>query len=94
MEYKPREGIVKVRVCGVHLLVPTRRASEECPNIATLSLIEAIFWSQLQMGKTMEESCRFYAGLTFKPMDEAREFVEGFFERLAEKGFVIPADES
>lgn len=94
MEYKPREGIVKVSVCGVNLLVPTRRASEDCPNIATLSLLESIFWSQLCRGKTVEDSCAFYAGLTFKPVEEARPVVESFFERLAEKGFVVPAEES
>lgn len=94
MEYKPREGIVKVSVCGVTLLVPTRRASEECPNIATLSMIESIFWSQLSKGKTVEDCCSFYSGLTFKPIEEARPVVEGIFERLAEKGFVVPAEVS
>ncbi len=94
MEYKPREGIVKVNVCGVNLLVPTRRASEECPSIATLSFIESIFWNRLCRGKTVEDTCAFYSGMTFKPIEEARPFVVGFFERLAEKGFVIPAEES
>lgn len=92
MEYKPREGIERVIVCGVSLLVPTRRASEECPNIATITMLESMFWRQLVNGKSFEEICAFYSGLTFKPMEAARPVVGGFFERLAEKGFVIPVE--
>ncbi len=92
MEYKPREGIVRVMVCGVSLLVPTRRASEECPNIATLSMLEDMFWFQLAKGRSMEEICTFYSKMSFKPIDDARPAVEGFFERLYEKGFVVAAE--
>lgn len=94
MEYKPRDGIVKAVICGQTLLVPTRRASEDCPNIASLTMLEGMFWWQLCNGKSIEEICAFYSGVTFKPIEEARPVVEGFFGRLCEKGFVVPAEES
>lgn len=94
MEYKPREGIVKTKICGATLLVPTRRASEKCPHIATLTMLEDMFWHLLCGGKTVEEICAFYSGVTFKPIEEARPVVEGFFGRLCEKGFIVPVEEN
>ena len=93
MNYKPRDGIIFVSICDAFLLVPTRKASEECPHIATLSMLEAIFWKQLSKGKTVAEISELYSHIAFLTLEEARIKVDGILSRLCSKGFLLPVEE-
>ena len=93
MEYKVREGIALLDVCGTHFLAPTHKAFEACPNITRITFLDVIFWKKLSEGAKVEDLCEFYATLSFKQPEEVRPKVESRLERLSEQGFLIPFDD-
>ena len=94
MNYKPRDGITRVFICGAWLLIPNRKASELCPNIATISFPELIIWRQLEKGKDTEKVCSFFSDFFHKTLEESREVVKSFLDRMYERGFIVLVEEN
>ena len=93
MNYTVRPGIVPVSVCGANLLVPTRAASEACPNIATLSMIELMFWKKISLGEDTEKLYQLYASLSFHTVEDVRPKVDSMLQRLFEHGFLLKQED-
>ena len=93
MNYTVRPGIVPVSVCGANLLVPTRAASEACPNIATLSMIELMFWKKISLGEDTEKLYRLYASLSFQPIEKIQPKVDEILQRLYDRGFLLKQED-
>lgn len=91
IKYKPRPGIVKVRICGENLLVPTREASEACPRVIRLNLMAAALWTELEKGNGADKICRFFEILSKKPKEEVEEQIEKVLRDLYENGYLINA---
>lgn len=89
MTYKTRPGITRVKVCGVHLLVPTRSASAECPHVMRISALGCLLYRLLEDEKSMQDVYMVYSAFTQKPVEEVEKDVGGFLHMLCENGFLI-----
>lgn len=89
--YKPRPGIVRVRICGEYLLVPTRKASEVCPRVIRLKLMAAALWEEIEKGNGMDKICLFFEKLSKKPKEEVEEQIDKVLRGLYENGYLIKA---
>ena len=87
--YKPYPGIVHTKICGVHVLIPTREAYSHCDTIQKLPLIWAMTWNGLVRGKTLEETVEVHRILTRKSKEEILQQLEYFYELLLDKGFLM-----
>lgn len=92
MKYVCRPGIVLTKICGQWLLVPTRKASESCPNIIKLTLPAVIIWKMMEKEKTEEDMQRALAILTHKDRDNSEMFVRNIVETFVERGLLIPCE--
>ena len=89
MNYKPRPGIVQTKICGVHVLIPTREAYEYCKAILRLPMLWAMTFELLEKGEADENIIRLHKILTKKPEEEICSRIERFCEELSDKGFLI-----
>ena len=92
MRYRIRPGIVKAKICGSQYLIPTRKASEECPQILRLSLLTIASWELIENHRE-QDIYRVYEILTKKPEDEVRKTVDQMLSDLCAKGFLIEAED-
>ena len=96
MNYKPRPGVVMIRVCGVFLLVPTRAASQACPNVRQITPGAGIIWTLFQDNEPDEAAKRFLdfqQKMSKKPIEVLRDKLERFCEGLYEGGYMVRTDE-
>ncbi|MBO4562905.1 MAG: hypothetical protein J5772_04755 [Clostridia bacterium] len=93
MYYKLRDGIVQTKICGVFMLIPTRRASEYCPHIQKVGLLLYAAIELLERGEPMEKVYRMYSILTKKPDDEVHKMVHDQLEELCAKGFLVKTED-
>lgn len=89
MNYKPRPGIVKVKLCGMNVLVPSREASAYCTSLYPLSTLWNATWEAFGRGTTIEKVVPVHALLTKKSPEECREKLEQFCRTMVEKGFFL-----
>ena len=82
MQYVTRPGVEVIKVCGTRLLVPDRDASEYCPYIVRLSALMAADWGALKRGVPVENLYKAHAILRHKPVEEVREGVDLFLNKL------------
>ena len=94
MKYKLIDGVAFVSVCGVQLLVPTRKASEVCRDIATLSLFDRLMLKLIREGKTVDELYKTFSELTFRPVDAVKPHIDKFIDIFVSKGFLVPDEDS
>ena len=92
MKYRVRPGLVLVTVCGVALLVPTRSASEQFPEVVPLSFLQIAIWEGMSKPLPMEKLYLAFQMLLKKPEDETRAFVDAQLDTLYQKGVLIPND--
>lgn len=91
--YVPRPGIVKTKICGQTVLIPSRQAFSECQKIQRLSLVWLGVWNGLNKGKTMEEITDFLKLLTKQPDEEIQRGLDEFLRQLCDNGFLIEIPE-
>lgn len=91
VKYRHRPGIVMVRICGEYLLVPTREASEICPQIIRLRLMPAALWEEIGKGNGTDKICFFYEKLSKKSKEEVEQQIETILRELYEKGYLVKA---
>lgn len=89
MQYKPRPGIVQAKICGLHVLIPSRVTYDHCKSIIRLPSLWAITYDLIQKGESDETIIRLHQVLTKKSEDEIRQRIERFCENLVEQGFMI-----
>ena len=93
MEYKLREGVAFLRVCGANLLVPSRVASPYCKGILTLNFIETMICSKLQKGETVADAAEIIGRFAMKSAEEIMPKVQPSIDKLCKYGFLIPAED-
>ena len=92
MEYKPRPGIVKLKICGMNVLAPSREASGVCKTILPLTMRELAVWSGIENDYPYErvyDLCRVFSKL---PDEELKNRIDAICENFIEKGFIVPKD--
>ena len=89
MKYVPRPGIVKVRLCGMNVLIPTREASAYCKTLQPLPMLWNATWDAFCKGSTIEKSVPVHVLITKKSPEECRSRLELFCKAMVEKGFFI-----
>ena len=92
-QYSPRPGIVRTKICGVYVLIPSREAFDACSSIQQLPMLWAATWDGLVNGRTLEETVNFHRILTKKTDEEILRNLETFYDGLAQKGFLIVKEE-
>ena len=92
MRYRQRPGIVKTNICGVSYLIPTRKASEACPNVLKLSLISTVAWEAVAKQREAD-IYHIYGLLTKKPITEVHEIIDKLLHDLCDQGFLIEAED-
>lgn len=93
MNYVCRPGIVLTKICGQWLLIPTREASEHCPNVIHLSLPSVFVWRMIEKRKSREDIDKAIAILTHKDSGKVREITGSIIGRFIEKDLLIAAGE-
>lgn len=93
MHYQPRPGIVKTKICGVWVLIPSREAFDHCRTIQRLPLLWAATWDAICQGTPMEKSVEVHQILTKKTPEETRARIEAFCQELCKKGFLMEVPE-
>lgn len=89
MNYRPRPGIVKTKLCGMNVLIPQREASDFCASIQRLPFIWSVAWEVFSKGVTTEDFLPIYQAFMKKTPEESRQDVELFCKTMAERGFLI-----
>jgi len=93
MNYKPRPGIVKLKLCGMNVLVPTRAASGECHVIQPLPMLWSATWEAFARGGSIEKAVPVHVLMTKKTPEECRANLEQFCRDMVQKGFFIEVPE-
>ena len=93
MNYKPRPGIVQTKICGQHVLIPSRTAYADCREILCLPMLWAATFSLLRGEDPEEKILKAHKLLTKRSDEEIRTSVEKFCENLAGKGFLIRVED-
>ncbi len=92
--YKARSGIVLTSVCGEHLLVATKKRTDECPFMTTLNESGAFLWNQLVNGAAEEE---LFAAIAeeYEVEDPAslRKLIQGFLKQMRELHYLETQEE-
>ncbi len=93
MNYRPRPGIVKTKLCGMNVLIPTREASEYCQSIQVLPMLWAATWEAFDRGSSIEKAIPVHVIFTKKTPEECRENLQKFCTDMVKKGFFIEIPE-
>lgn len=93
MGYRCRPGIIRIKICGENMLVPTRAASEECPRVMRLSVMGAMLWEEILKGNDGSAVIPLFHRLTRKPEAEIQKKVEALLYDLHTKGFLLKTPE-
>lgn len=89
MNYKPRPGIAKVKLCGKDVLIPLREASEYCKTTLVLPTLWSATWNAFCRGSSIEKTVPVHVLFTKKNPEECRAKIQEFCCDLVEKGFFI-----
>lgn len=93
MNYKQRPGIVKIKLCGMNVLVPTREASACCQSLQVLPTLWSATWEAFGRGATLDAAVSVHSMLTKKSPEECRQRLERFCGNLVEQGFLMEVPE-
>ena len=92
MNYKPRDGIVLSKICGMNVLIPSRSASKYCSTILPLNSFGFLVWKSISEDDSIEkilDMCRIFSRRTD---EENTNRIEAFTKALYEKGFIVLKD--
>lgn len=89
MNYKYRPGITRVRICGQYLLVPTRDASEYCPEIIRLPLLSAAVLEEIEKGRDLSIISGSFQKLTGRPASDIDGRISSLLEDLCDRGYLM-----
>ena len=93
MKYQYRPGIVRVQICGEYLLVPTREASEACPEIIRLPLLSAAVLEEVEKGRDLSIISGSFQKLTRRSASDIDSRIHVILENLCEKGYLIRVED-
>ena len=71
------------------MLVPTREASEQCPEIIRLPILGAAVLEEIEKGRDLSIISRSFQKLTRKPAAEINDRINSMLDDLCEKGYLI-----
>ena len=89
MSYKIRPGITHVNICGANLLIPTRAASVECPNVVRLGGLGSLLWGYVEGTLPRGLIVNLMTKTQKKPVAEIESQIDASLRDLCEKGFLI-----
>lgn len=89
MKYQYRKGIVMARICGEYLLIPTREASEDCPEVVHLTLFGATVLEAIENSRDLSKISGAFQKLTGRPAPEVDERINTLLNDFYEKGYLV-----
>lgn len=89
MNYKVRQGIVCMQICGADMLVASRPVWEYCPHVQPIPAFWAKCWVMLEKGYSSDELIGAFVRLLNRSEEEVRPRLEKIFRSLSDKGFLI-----
>ena len=92
MEYTCRPGVVFCKICGESLLIPTREASEETPDIIRLSLPAVIVWKSIEQGKTFDHVSKLFSILMHHDEEKAEQALNQIIQSFEERRLITKSD--
>lgn len=94
MKYKTNPAVVKTKICGMDLLIPTRAAFPGCRAVHYLPWFWSQAWDALEKGLPVENLIKGYQLISRKPEELARSEFRDFLETLCAEGHLIVVDEN
>jgi len=88
MKYIVRDGIVKMNICGVVFLTPTRKQSAYCSAIMPLNLFSTMIWNSFVKGKEIQEIYELFMKLNISS-DQAKQLVDKYIQDFIRNGYII-----
>ena len=95
MKYQVRDGIVKLKICGIIFLTPNRKESKNCKPIMPLNVFNGIIWQMLYKGQTLEEIYSIFEKMLMMSENSAsyKEVVNEYLKELVDNGFVVEIED-
>ena len=93
MNYQCHEGIVLTKMMGKWILIPTRKASIDCPGIIELSLPSAMIWALVSKKRPMADIYKIHKIFFKKEPEESKESTDLFLKELCDKGYLKVVNE-
>lgn len=89
MKYKLRPGVTQVNICGANLLIPTRAAAAECPNVVRLGRMGSLLLGYVEGTLPRGLVVNLMSKTQKKPLPEIEAQIDASLRDLCEKGFLI-----
>ena len=99
MQYRVREGIIKLKICGKAFLAPTRKAFDYCYPIIPLNIFNSIIWQMLSNGQSVDEIYNVFEQMFVMSKNDGtkntsfRDIVDKYLRDFIDKGYVIEKEE-
>ncbi len=93
MNYRLREGVARVSICGAMLLVPSRAASEFCPGVMRINFTQRAIWMTLEKGQTMDDVAKVLSALYLKQPEDIWPKLQSEIDKLVSYGFLIAEED-
>ena len=95
MKYIETPGIVRTKICGETVLIPTRAAYDYCKSVQILPKLWAGTYSSICRGAPMEKILNIHRMFMRQKTDEQiLTEIEDFCEKLCAKGFLLRSDDA
>ena len=97
MGYITNPDILKVKICGTDVLIPTRSASAVCKTVRRLPFPWNCVWDGLKRGTTVPNMIKGICLISKRDASEVEKEFDEFFNALYREGFLLreesePAD--
>ncbi len=93
MNYRLREGVARVSICGTMLLVPSRAASEYCSGVMRINFTQRVIWKTLERGQTMDDAANGLSMLFLKQPEDVWPKLQSEIDKLVSCGFLIAEED-
>ena len=95
MKYIETPGIVRTKICGETVLIPTRAAYDYCKSVQILPKLWAGTYSSICRGAPMEKILKIHRMFMRQKTDEQiLTEIEDFCKKLCAKGFLLRSDDA
>ncbi len=92
MKYSVRSGIVKLKICGLSFLAPTRKSSQFCTPIMPINFISEIIWQMIINGKELDEVYSMVKRISKSSDEDVKEIVNKYIKDYVDHGYLIPSE--
>jgi len=92
MRYETRRGIVRLNICGVVFLTPTRKEMNNCSAFLQLNMFNSIIWQFLSENKSIDDVYNLFSRMISNKQhgqEHIKEIIDRNLNEMIEKGYII-----